>query len=171
MERSFLVILVLNVLRSTQAFCNKTVSFQFINLISFKTKLKNSKTKQKSPNNTRQKLYGQAPALLFPLQWKKVIKFLMNYCLDDKKCHKDDALIPHRGVYLEIHGEVWDNRQRVNEVWEATLHLSGTNVNEKQLKLMRNESGFTTVFKATFQTPSVGNIPGDRHKTISPLAS
>lgn len=65
----------------------------------------------------------------------------MNYCLDDKKCHEDDLLIPPRHVYLELHREIYEktgNRQCVNEVWGATLRLSGTDVNEEDVKLMRN---------------------------------
>lgn len=98
----------------------------------------------------------------------------MNYCLDDKKCHKDDLLIPPRGVYLELHGEIYEtrgSRQRVNEVWEATLCLSGTDGNEEHVKLMRNGSGFTTVIKATSQTPSEDHMPADQYKSTSPFAS
>lgn len=97
----------------------------------------------------------------------------MNYCLDDKKCHKDDLLIPPRSVYLELHGEIYEttgNRQHVNEVWEAMLHLTGTDVDEEYVKLIRNGSGLTTTLKATSQTPSVDCIPADQYKSTSPFA-
>lgn len=98
----------------------------------------------------------------------------MNYCLDDKKCHEDDLLIPPRHVYLELHQEIYEmtgNRQCVNEVWKATLRLSGTDVDVEDVKLMRNGSGFTTVFKARSQTPSKDHRPGDQYKSTSPSAS
>lgn len=91
----------------------------------------------------------------------------MNYCLDDKKCHKNDLLIPPRGVYLELYREIYEttgNRQCVNEVWEATLRLSGTDVDEEHVKLMRNASGIPTVFQAMSQTPSEDHMPADQYK-------
>lgn len=38
----------------------------------------------------------------------------MNYYLDDKKCHKDDLLIPPRGVYLELDGEIYETTDNVS---------------------------------------------------------
>lgn len=97
----------------------------------------------------------------------------MNYCLADKKRHKNDLLIPPRGVYLELHREIYEtigNRQRVNEVWEATLRLPGTHVDEEHIKPMRNGSGIPTVFQAMSQTPSEDHMPADWYKSTNPFA-
>lgn len=85
----------------------------------------------------------------------------MNYCLVDKKCHKNDLLIPPRGIYLELHREIYEttgNRWRVNGVWEEMLPSSGTNVDEEHVKMMRNGSGLFTVFKTTPQAPREGFV-------------
>lgn len=50
-------------------------------------------------------------------------------------------------------GDLWDNRTRIKEIWEAGLRSSGTHAGG--VKLMGHGSGFTTVLKATSQTPSL----------------
>lgn len=85
----------------------------------------------------------------------------MNYCSVDKKCHKNDLLLPPRGVYLELHREIYEtrgNRQHVNGVWEALLPSAGTSVDEEQVKMMKNGSAFSTMFKDTSQAPREGFV-------------
>jgi len=49
--------------------------------------------------------------------------------------------------------------------------LSGADVNEEHVKLMRNRSGLIAMFKETSQTPKADHIPVDQYKSTSPSAS
>lgn len=157
------------------SFCNNIVFFQFINLISFKIKLKkkNSKRKQKPPNNTKDGIFkGRCQlSFFFLLHSKRIVKCLMNYCLDDEKCHKDDLLIPDRVVYLELLRET-DNtivsRQRVNGACKDVHGSLGSTVDEEHVKLMDTDQVSPVGSMQQLKPPSINYIPSGQCKYTTP---